>query len=389
MSEKKSASKRNKGKSKISIIMLILSYFLRPMMKKKGFFCFVATHKKPWGCNLEAYFLYLYNSPYVDTIYILNFGTTPNEVIIKETSKLNANVIVIDRSDTFRLFKCVCNTEIFFMGDYSDNWLPGKKINLWHGIPLKKIGTLQAPKYKKLSRRFKHVISAASKMDQNNMSQAFNMDVGNVIPCGLPRHDWIKGELKLPDRFNQQMKYLTDILEGRKLVFYAPTFRDKDRNRLPLTSEQLKKWSAFLQRQGYVLGMRMHTRSSAQLNFDELGIIDLSGEKFNHIEAIYKIAEILVTDYSSVSIDFMLTNKIIIGLDPSGDQYDRGFIGDFKLLFPGHFFYEFDLFLDHLQNIMKDPEGLDARFDYSFQKRLFLGNYENNACTKLTHALFD
>jgi CDP-glycerol glycerophosphotransferase (TagB/SpsB family) len=389
MRDEKAGQKKKKSKGKIPLLIVILSYLIRPLTKKKGVFCFVATHKKPWGCNLEAYLLSLHEGQIARCIYILNFGTTSNESIINETSQLNANITVIDRSNTWRLFKCVCKTDIFFMGDYSNNWLPGKKINLWHGIPLKKIGVLQTPKYKKLAKRFNNVISAASKMDQSNMAQAFNMCLERVLPCGLPRHDWIAGDLKLPMRFKQQLEDLDNILAGRKLILYAPTFRDKDRNGLALTCSQLKKWADFLQKESYVLGVRMHTRSGAKLNFDELGVIDLSSKKFNHIEAIYRRAEILVTDYSSVSIDFMLTNKVIVGLDPSGDLYDRGFIGDFNLLFPGHFFNEFDVFLDYLKKIIRNPKGTEVQFDYSFHRRLFLGNYDNSACEKLTKSLFE
>ncbi|MDA9013991.1 CDP-glycerol glycerophosphotransferase family protein [Porticoccaceae bacterium] len=385
----KKGLKSKKSKGKIPLLMLVLSYLLRPLMKKKSVFCFVATHKKPWGCNLEAYFLSLQASQIASCIYILNFGTTSNEVIINETSQLDANVAVIDRTDTWQLFKCVCLSELFFMGDYSSNWLPGKKINLWHGIPLKKIGVLQTPKYKKLAKRFNNVISAASKLDQNNMAQAFNMGHERILPFGLPRHDWIAGDLTLPVRFNKQLEDLDTILAGRKLILYAPTFRDKNRNGLALTDNQLKIWADCLKQQGCVLGMRLHTRSGAQLNFDELGVLDLSSEKFNHIEAIYRKTEILVTDYSSVSIDFMLTNKVIIGLDPSGDRYERGFIGDFNLLFPGHFFNEFDVFLDYLKKIIHKPQSSEVQFDYSFQRRLFLGSYDNNACRNLTNSLFD
>lgn len=385
---KKIGSKKKKSKGKIPFFLLIFSYLLRPLSKRKGVFCFVAPHKKPWGCNLEAYFLSLQERQVSRSIYILNFGTTPNKAIINETSQLDTDVTVIDRTDTWQLFKCVCLSEIFFLGDYSSNWLPGKKINLWHGIPLKKIGVLERPKYKKLAKRFKNVISAASKMDQSNMSQAFNMSLERVLPCGLPRHDWIAGDLKLPIRFNQQLDDLDNALVGRKLILYAPTFRDKNRNGLALSNSQLKKWSNYLQQEGYVLGMRLHTRSGAQLNFNELGVLDLSSEKFNHIEAIYRKTEILVTDYSSVSIDFMLTNKEIIGLDPSGDIYDRGFIGDFNLLFPGCFFNEFDLFLDYLKKIVQRPQSTETSFDYSFQRRLFLGDYDNDACKKLTYTLF-
>lgn len=381
--------KTNKSKYKISLLMLFFSYLLRPFTKRKGVFCFVAQHSKPWGCNLEAYALYLQANPCTRTLYILNMGETPQEDIANEFSQFNSNVQVIDIKEKFLVFKCVCQAETFFFGDYVGHGIPGEKINLWHGIPLKKIGVLQADKYKKLGRRYKNVISAASKMDQMNMSKAFHMGFERVIPCGLPRHDWILGDLHLPLRFQSQLEKLSNILADRKLVLYAPTFRDKDHQVFPLSKIQLKKWAELLSRKGYVLGVRLHLISRSQLDLDELGIIDLSGDNFNHIEAIYRSTEILVTDYSSVSIDFMLTNKLIVGLDPSEEKYDRGFIGDFDVLFPGHFFNKFDLFLDYLQQIIDNPERSEERFDYSFQKRLFFGNYENDACKKLTETLFD
>ena len=376
-------------KNKFPIYVQIICFLLRPFLKNVGIFCFVATPDRPWGCNLEAYFMHLRELPNIRKIYILNLSTTASEEIISEASKVSTAVEVVNRNEMIKLFKCITQSEIFFLGDYADYRIPGKKINLWHGIPLKKIGVLQNKKWKKLGRRFSNVISAASELDQKNMSHAFNMEYKRVIPSGLPRHDWIRGSLKTPVRFNRQLKTLSQLLGDHKLVLYAPTFRDGSLDALPLSKNQLKRWASTLKEHGYILGIRAHLISKVEIDFEELGLIDLSGEKFNHIEAIYRFTDILVTDYSSVCIDFMLTDKLIIGLDISKESYDRGFINDFNTSFPGNFYYDFDLFLDDLGKVISNPNDEQYRFDYSYQKTLFLGSYNYNACSRLTELILD
>jgi len=376
-----------KKKNKLPFHLQVICFLLRPLCQRRGAFCFVATPDRPWGCNLEAYFMHLHAMPNIRLIYILNLSTTPSAEIVDETLELPIPVNVVSRNERLRLLQCIIRSEIFFLGDYPDYRIPGKKINLWHGIPLKKIGVLQNKKWKKLGRRFSNVISAASKLDQNNMSLAFNMENERVIPSGLPRHDWIMGKLKTPRRFDRQLKELAELLDNRKLVLYAPTFRDESRDALPLSIDKIEKWADFLKNNGYILGIRSHVTSKFIINSKELGILDLSGDKYHHIEAVYQLTEILVTDYSSVCLDFMLTNKTIIGLDLSKIPYDRGFINDLSLSFPGHFFRDFDLFLNYLSKLISKPEDDHLKFDYSFQKNLFLGEYEGNACPKLTELI--
>ena len=84
----------------------------------------------------------------------------------------------------------------------------------------------------------------------------------------------------------------------------------------------------------------------------------------------------------------MLTDKLIIGLDISR-SYDRGFINDFNTSFPGNFYYDFDLFLDDLGKVISNPNDEQYRFDYSYQKTLFLGSYNYNACSRLTELILD
>ena len=177
-------------KNKFPIYVQIICFLLRPFLKNVGIFCFVATPDRPWGCNLEAYFMHLRELPNIRKIYILNLSTTASEEIISEASKVSTAVEVVNRNEMIKLFKCITQSEIF-LGDYADYRITGKKINLWHGIPLK-IGVYKI-KVEKLV-EVSNVISAASELDQ--ICTRLQHGYKRVIPSGLPRHDWIRGSLK-------------------------------------------------------------------------------------------------------------------------------------------------------------------------------------------------
>ena len=85
-----------------------------------------------------------------------------------------------------------------------------------------------------------------------------------------------------------------------------------------------------------------------------------------------------------VRVDFMLTNKPILGLDVSENSYNRGFMLDFDALFPGSFHKDWVIFTEHMVDIIS---GAGSRFDYSNQKTQLLGNYSGYACRALAEQL--
>jgi CDP-glycerol glycerophosphotransferase (TagB/SpsB family) len=372
---------------KLPYLYRFLIFFIRPLIQKFGVTCFVSCPNKPWGCNLEAFVCYLLSKPEQKKIYILNFGTTPSDEISRQYPNYSVKIKVIDISMPLALLKCICETNIFFVSEYENYRLPAPIVNLWHGIALKKIGTFQRKKYKKLGRKFKQVICAAAQMDQCMMAHAFGMAIDRVIPSGLPRHDWMAGRIDFPLRFKEQVKKLKILIGDKKLVLYAPTFRDENRDLLPLTINQFHQWATLLAKHGYILGIRTHLIAQLTIKRNHPNILDLSGSIYHHIEAIYPLTSILVTDYSSVCIDFMLTGKPIIGLDPSELDYSRGFILDFDTLFPGKFYTNFSIFLQECEKLIVNPNLPLNHFDYTLQKKLFLGHYQHNACETLYEKL--
>jgi CDP-glycerol glycerophosphotransferase (TagB/SpsB family) len=216
------------------------------------------------------------------------------------------------------------------------------------------------------------------------MSLAFNKDPSEIIAAGLPRHDWIYGSLQKPKRYREAVLNLERVLNGRGLVLYAPTFRDEDRNKLPISEKDLEIWADWLAERNFALGLRAHVVAHAQQTYTNPNIISLSGAEYNHVEALFEFTDILVTDYSSLCLDFMITDKPIIGLDLNKTGYSRGFLLDFDLLFPGEFHHSLNELFASLEAILS-CEATQA--DYGLKKDMFLGAYKGDSCANVFKSL--
>ncbi|WP_311044131.1 CDP-glycerol glycerophosphotransferase family protein [Levilactobacillus brevis] len=97
-------------------------------------------------------------------------------------------------------------------------------INTWHGIPFKVLGELEKFISKDDRNWFKNVkfdyFCACSEYDRSIFKKVFPSSSGNIVTWGLPR-DEIKKE------FNKEaLRKKIGIPDGRRVVLYAPTFRD-------------------------------------------------------------------------------------------------------------------------------------------------------------------
>ena len=68
-------------------------------------------------------------------------------------------------------------------------------------------------------------------------------------------------------------------------------------------------------------------------------------------------AEVLITDYSSVWIDFLLMNRQIVSYCPDLLNYEetRGLLYDYNYIFPGKINQTFDSFLTELRESFSRP----------------------------------
>lgn len=247
-------------------------------------------------------------------------------------------------------------------------------INLWHGIPFKRIGYASADMQDRLEpvaeehARCRAVISS-SKVDALAMAAAFYpLSISEIWNTGLPRNDFILRERgRLPVDLRAQLERLEGMLDGRRLVLFMPTFRNAQEDAYyRFGDDEVAFLGDWLRRNDAVLGMREHMADDARVygrQLAGLGCLDLSDDAFPNVEVLYRASAALVTDYSSSFIDYMLTGKPAVSFAYDFDRYlgiERGAFYDLDFVFPGPVCRTFAELRDALESLFAPVSEVDA-----------------------------
>jgi CDP-glycerol glycerophosphotransferase (TagB/SpsB family) len=264
-------------------------------------------------------------------------------------------------------------------------------INVWHGIPLKRIGHASLDmqdKRREIIREHQkcRAVISSSKVDTLAMTAAFYpLSYGDVWPTGLPRNDFIlRDEPLLPIDMQARLTRLRDMLQGRRLVLFMPTFRNAQESAYYRYSDSEIAWLGdWLRRHNAVLGLREHMADSARTyseQFASLNPLDLSDRQFPDAELLYREASLLVTDYSSCFIDFMLTGRPAISFAYDFDSYvrlERGLFYDLEFAFPGPVCQTFAAFQTALESIF-EPVGEVQQAVLAYKRALFFDHVDDH-----------
>ena len=229
-------------------------------------------------------------------------------------------------------------------------------INLWHGVPLKKIALLD-PNLKKAARiYFKKIFSenytcilTTSHELIPLMARSFAVSEDKIKVWGQPRNDGLFQKNYCREILGQ---LFPDLPEYTKTVLYAPTFRDYGQVQLfPFKDFDQKQLEAFLDEKNMLLFIRTHVAEQGSAA-PYLGkrIRFLGNEQAEDVTGILNIFDCLITDYSSIYIDYLLTDKPMIFLPYDRQQYldGRGMNFDYDDVTPGPKPETFNDFLDAL-----------------------------------------
>jgi CDP-glycerol glycerophosphotransferase (TagB/SpsB family) len=218
-------------------------------------------------------------------------------------------------------------------------------VQTWHGTPLKKLARHAPNRY--LSASYRRTMEREAQMwdlilAQNDFASevlpaAFGY-TGAVLTVGYPRND----ALVRPDRESraERVRQTLGIETGKIVVLYAPTWRDDARDgsqRHKLVSHLDFAVARKTLGSNYVFLMRGHHNvagnSSTRVGSN---VIDVS--MYPEINDLILVSDLLVTDYSSITFDYCVTDKPMFFLVPDLGQYrdeTRGFYLDWELTAPG------------------------------------------------------
>ncbi len=203
-------------------------------------------------------------------------------------------------------------------------------IQTWHGFPLKRIendGVNLSKKYlhnaKIDSKNITHLLSN-SKWLTNTYRSCFFYD-GKIIETGSPRNDIFFHQTQDIDT---KVKKSLNIPQENKIILYAPTFRD-DHDLSCYSLQYQKIYDAltekFNTKFSFLIRMHPNLQKIEQLVPAEPFVVNASS--YPDIQELLAATDILITDYSSVMFDFMLSKRpaFIFATDTEKYQAERGF----------------------------------------------------------------
>lgn len=226
-------------------------------------------------------------------------------------------------------------------------------IQLWHGIGFKRIG-LEADDWEArgLAGRIKNTLRKttfrafphlnymycdhlSSLGDPEHLLRAFGLRKNQVLELGFPRllvfdnNFWQENRALL---CNQELEHLEEQRKsGKRIVVYMPTYRNRSSE--DASSERIKMLDKVARHNNITLVFKAH-----HLDIDD-GIPD-SVSIYRHEDPypLLRLADALITDYSSVMMDFLVTDRpiILFAYDlASYAQNEAGFNNDFVAFAPG------------------------------------------------------
>ena len=272
------------------------------------------------------------------------------------------------------------------------------RVNLWHGMPLKAILNLDL-RTQKVVESQDDIIISTSEYFQVLMAKAFGVKNKQVLVTGQPRNDL------LFEPTNYFIKKGIKQENYSKTLIWLPTFRNsvvnsdetwakdgkyEDTYISVLPFENLKEINKILMRKKYLLIIKLHPFDQLQKkkieNFSN--IIILKSEELEEInEQLYPLlgaTDALLTDYSSVWIDYEILNKPIFFITHDYEEYKktRGLLfEDFLDISPHSLIKNYDEFIKFLENYEKmDVNNRKITNKYNKYK-------DNNSCKRIVEYL--
>ncbi len=327
----------------------------------------------------KAIYLSMLNNPkYKDYKLVWVFREPEKYVHMLE----NPNTYIVKTNSVG--FEEICATAKYWMFNYrvADHIYPRDDqvyVELWHGTPLKRLGydieisdnAMNSKeeirdKYRIDAEKFKYIL-APSDFAAEKFKSAWNLEEFNktetLLVAGYPRNDFlinftsddverIKAELKLPD--------------GKKIILYAPTWRDNQHKagvgytyKLGVDFDYLRQELA----DDYIILFRAHYLVASQFDFAKYEGFVYNASNVSDINDLYVVADLLITDYSSVFFDYANLNRPMLfymyDLEDYGSEI-RGFYIDLKEI-PGNI-------VEKQEDLVKEIKAVNYDTEYYIEK---------------------
>ncbi|MGL5779978.1 CDP-glycerol glycerophosphotransferase family protein [Cetobacterium sp.] len=242
-----------------------------------------------------------------------------------------------------------------------------------HGTPLKNIGLLEKNisiikriYYLLIKNNFTYVL-ATSENFKKIMAKFLNISEDKVVVLGQPRNDLL---------------YKSKKITKNKKVLYAPTWRPwGDVKLFPFKDFKIEKLEKFLEENSIDMYIRVHPNFEDKIPRNLLNIKNIEKMSSKEVPEIMEELsqfDLLITDYSSIYIDYLILDRPIIFLPYDYTQYESkiGFTVNYQKYTPGVKPKLMEEFLEVLKKSLNDKNFYSKERIESF--KLFNKYKKNN-----------
>lgn len=349
-----------------------------------------------YACSPKAIYEQIIKMPeFADYKFIWAFEQPEKHKIKKD----KRTTVVVSKSKEY--YKSLAISKYWIVNSLLPEQITKKKgqvyVQCWHGTPLKKLrcditasgsalNTVKEIKKKNDidAKRYDYFISP-SKFCTDVFKSAFNLKKLNkqdiLIEKGYPRNDFLFNYTK---NDVAKLKKKLGIPDNKKVILYAPTFRDNQHTTgmgytysLNIDFDKLKEKLE----KDYVVIFRTHYFVANEFDFKKYKGFIYNMSNHDDVNDCYILSDIIITDYSSVFFDFANLKRPMIFYMYDLEEYKeelRGFYIDLDEL-PGPIVKTQQDLENEILNISKYDEKYKEKYK-TFNKKF---NYlDGKDCSK-------
>lgn len=222
-------------------------------------------------------------------------------------------------------------------------------VQLWHGSPIKSLAEHPRRDQSLLGRIFFTLVGSQwdrvvtpSQFVEDRFITTYDQNESDVVPLGYPRNDVFRGSvsdstLGMP---SERLSEVRQLARDHPVAIYMPTWRPRDSDResetQPANAVDFQSLEASLAAADAYLLVKLHPRERLDVDLSGLDhVIELSATCDPY--PLLPHIDVLATDYSSVAIDFLLTDSPIVFYPYDRESFgaDPGFTFDYDVITPG------------------------------------------------------
>ncbi len=272
-------------------------------------------------------------------------------------------------------------------------------LETWHGTPLKKLAfdigdIISASQNHKMvfyehAREWNYLVSA-NRFSTDVFERAFVYDREKILECGYPRNDILYSENR--DEIAEEVKKELGIPEGKRVILYAPTWRDnqyydKAKYKFTLAMDLDRMQKEFSESSVILLRTHYHIADILDLSAYEGFVYNCS--QYEDVSHLYLVSDICITDYSSVFFDYANLKRPILFFVYDLEEYAseiRGMYMDMEKELPGPILQNNDELVDALMHIDSIAERYSERYQNFYER--FCNVDDGNASARIVERVF-